>query len=879
MRLVSLALCLAIAAPALAADEVRPISDAERAAVAAAADYLSRGPEAVYEQLASMSPLRQLPKGDALSEIEVRLGPPAGASWELQTVVPALKDEAAAFAISYPSGADEAVMFELASENGAYKIKNLRILAEPSDVAPLFPAETSAPVKNETSRLPLGAGLLGALMAIGAAFAFPAHRAAARVLLALSVATVGAGVYLGVRDDSRFRPLANAPVAVANKVTYPRLGVLLPLRRAMAEGTGGVEAASQHLPLKGLAHDVASLWKAQADLQQLRVDDVARALSAFPSPSQTPLAEILRARLAFFQAKEVDAVLAYEHAISLGPGRDGLWLETASALETLGFDDRAETYLRRLSRMGSRDANVYYSLAMLAANDNKEDDAESALYRAWNLRPAERRALFSAAALWSTLRKPRITGVIRLNSAAEATFASEVVSRRAIALPADAQPSVSGDYLHIRIGQQELSVPGGAALAPQGTAVVDAGAWSRLEEEKALQDFAQLVSVARNAGAYTQPLLRGRIERCAAALAMHNRWNHLIQLTDGVSAKSENVPTDVLFLRDVALQRAQRLDDARVLLADLARSPVLMRRNDPQTFVELGEMLASVDLFDAAIKVLDRAAAVRSSASVEERVSKIQMNRQLATKYQTYNSGHFEIHYPDDVSPLFATQIGNVMESELKRLQKWVAVPNFRTTVVNVVWWRDFRSTLTGSDFILGLYQGKITVPLAGIPDFYPPIVAILTHELLHAMLAQATNDSAPHWFQEGLAQRVEMVEIQRNAFNMYDDERLLSVSLLDAVLRGSPDPEMIGESYIVSQTIIRYIEATYGRQGIAKMIAAFRDGATTEEAIQQLSGQSVAEFDTRLRAWGRAGMKIFENQELVSYMQREEGDLRWTRK
>jgi tetratricopeptide (TPR) repeat protein len=871
MRRASFALCLAIALPALAADEVRPISDAERAAVAAAADYLSRGPLAIYEQLAASSPLRQLSKDDALKEIEVRLGPPAAASWEL--VAPALKDEAAAFAISYPSGADEAVMFELANENGAYKIKSLRILAEPSEVAPLSPAETSAPVKKEVSRLPLAIGLLGALMAIGATFMFSVHRVIARVLLASSVIVVGGAAYLGI-------PRPNAKVAIAPaKPAYPRLGVLLPLRRAMAEGTGGVEAASQNLPLKGLAHDVAALWKAQAALQQMRVDDVARALSAFPSPSQTPLAEILRGRLAFFQAKDVDAVIAYEHAIDLGPGRDGLWLETASALETLGFDDRAETYLRRLSRMGSRDANVYYSLATLAANDKKEDAAEDALYRAWNLRPVERRTLFSAAALWSTLRKPRITNVIRLNSASEATFASESVSRRAITLPADAQPSVSGDYLHIRIGQQELAVPGGAALAPAGTAVVDAGVWSRLEDAKALEDFAQLVAVARNAGAYTQPLLRRRIERCAAALALHNRWADLIQLTDGVSAKSEHVPTDVLFLRNVALQRTQRLADARVLLTDLARSPVLIRRNDPQTFVELGEMLASADLFDAAIKVLDRAAAARSPASVEERVSKIQMNRQLATKYQTYNSGHFEIHYPDDVSPLFATQIGNVLESELKRLQKWVAVPNFRTTVVNVVWWRDFRSTLTGSDFILGLYQGKITVPLAGIPDFYPPIVAILTHELMHAMLAQATSDAAPHWFQEGLAQRVEMVEIHRNAFNMYDDERLLSVSLLDAVLRGSPDPEMIGEAYIVSQTIIRYIEATYGRQGIARMIAAFRDGATTDEAIQRLSGQSVAEFDTRLRAWGRAGLKIFENQELVSYMQREEGDLRWSRR
>jgi tetratricopeptide (TPR) repeat protein len=867
MRLLPFALCAIVAIPAWAADEVRPISDAERAAVAAAADYLSRGPEAIYAQLADKSPLRQLPKAAALDEIEARLGPPAGATWELQTVVPALENEMTSFAISFPSGADETVLFQMAGG----RIDNLRILAEPSDVAPLFPVEASAAPAADKSPIPLGLGMIGVALSLLAAFT-PRLR---QVMLVLAIAAVGGGAYLGYRAQHPPAP----SVTVAKKLDYPRLGALIPLRRAIAAGTGGVDAASHQIPMKGLAHDVASLWKAQADLQQLRVDDVASTLRAFPAPSQTPLAEILRGRLAFLQAKEVDAAIAYERAVNLGPGRDGLLLEAASALETLGFNDHAATYLRRLGRIGSREANVYYSLAMLAAQKNDDNGAESALYRAFNLRPAERSQLFSEAALWSTLRRPRITGVIRLNSASEATFTSGSVGLRAIALPPDAHPSVSGDYLHIQIGQQELAVPGGAVLAPAGTPVVDAGAWSRIEEEKALQDFAQLVAVAHNAGAFTQPLLRRRIEQCAAALSLHNRWQDLLQLTDGISAKSENVPTSVLFLRDVALQRTQRLDEARVLLADLASSPVLARRNDPQTFAELGQMLASVDLFDAAIKMIDRAAAGRSSAALEDEVSRIQMNRALATKYQTVNSGHFEIHYPEDVSALFATQIGNVLESELKRLQKWVPTPNFRTTVVNVVWWRDFRSTLTGSDFILGLYQGKITVPLAGIPDFYPPIVAILTHELLHAMLAQATNDSAPHWFQEGLAQRVEMVDMQRNAFNMYDDDRLLSISLLDAVLRGSPDPEMVSESYIVSQTIIRYIETTYGTKGIATMIAAFRDGATTEEAIKRLSGQSVADFDTRLRAWGRANTKVFENGEIVSYMQREAGDLRWSTK
>src|SRR5215470_18121584 len=99
MRLLPFALCVALALPAWAGDEVRQISEGERAAVAAAADYLSRGPEAIYARLAEKSPLRRLTKQQALEEIEVRLGPPASATWELQTVVPALKDEMASFAV------------------------------------------------------------------------------------------------------------------------------------------------------------------------------------------------------------------------------------------------------------------------------------------------------------------------------------------------------------------------------------------------------------------------------------------------------------------------------------------------------------------------------------------------------------------------------------------------------------------------------------------------------------------------------------------------------------------------------------------------------------------------------------------------------------
>jgi hypothetical protein len=145
-------------------------------------------------------------------------------------------------------------------------------------------------------------------------------------------------------------------------------------------------------------------------------------------------------------------------------------------------------------------------------------------------------------------------------------------------------------------------------------------------------------------------------------------------------------------------------------------------------------------------------------------------------------------------------------------------------------------------------------------------------------MLAQATRDQAPSWFHEGLAQRVEMTDYHANAFNMYDDEKLLAMSILDATIRRSGDPDMIGEAYIESQTVIRYIESKYGERGVAAMIAAFREGATTEEAIAKLTGgQSVAQFDTSLRAWGRSGARVFENPPPVRYDLDDSEDLRWS--
>lgn len=841
---------------------VRPISDAERAAVEIAARYLADGPEAVASSLSETSSLRRIDSKDRSREIETRLGPPAHAEWKLATVVEALKDKTVVFSVSYPSGIDDTIFLDMVREGNGYRVHDIRNLAMPSSRGHYYPplpvSTETKPEVAEGSLLPFGA-IGAAFVALCGVFAAGIHRRTAMVLLGIAFL---AGVTVTLLDvmGSRGGTEKKEPASAESKVVSQ--AALHPLRTALAAGGGDVEGLRGRIPRRGLAADAARLWLAQWDFQQGRLSDVESTLASLPAPSPYPLAHILRARLALAKNDLTSAILAYQHAINLGPGRDVLWFESSSALFAAGFKDQAQATLERVAKIGSRDADLYYMQAMLTAD---EDELEELLQRAWTLQPAERQHLLAAGVLWSTVRK-RGPMLVDLSDPREAMFASPSLSKRAIAIPSATMPAVSGEFLQLESKGARLYVPGGAELAPIGTPTVDAGTWSRTEDESSFRSASSLIELSPSPATYMQPALRQRITASASALARRNRWAELVRLTEGVTPKSEFVPPSVFFLRASALHQLGRTEDAKRLLIDLAASPVLDRKRDARALLQLGNMLASYDMFKVASKMFERAIAVAPGEYADIRLAQVAMDERLATEYTTHRSTHFEIHYPPDLGPASAVSIAEVLEGELKRLQRWVPVREFKPVVVNIVWWREFKSTYTHSDNILGFYNGKITLPLAGIYEPDPMIVALITHELCHAMIAQATSDQAPRWFQEGLAQRVEMVPYSANAFNMYEDEKLLAVSVLDPVLDTSPDADMVGAAYIVSSTFMRFLEQRVGEAGIRNVISRFAAGDSTEDAIASVAGLSLADLDVEFRRWGTSEKRVFANDIAVRY-------------
>jgi hypothetical protein len=606
---------------------------------------------------------------------------------------------------------------------------------------------------------------------------------------------------------------------------FTELRNLIPVREALARGDDPPASTDE----------IAQLWILQSG-----------APGVLPKAS-SQLAELVRARIAVAGDRKEEARRAFDRALAMKPQRDDLVLEAMASLDGYTFT-------------GSRDAAFYYDRAMKTAD---AEEAQRELRVAWKLKPRPREELVREPRLFPLLQDVRAMSMVSLLGAQEPLQRPAALGTTPVALPPNAKTFVCGEFLRIELGNAALDVPGGAALAPKTARVVPATYWNRQEDAAALRDAQSLLELPARA---TSPAARTRVVRAADALAEHNRWPDLLRLTNDITPRTETVPPELLVLRLRALLRADRIDEARALAEGDAVKALIKRSSYPATLISVADAMANIGQHDAAAQLYQSVRSAKHETLVAARLRQLELRRALATTGITIQTAHFDVRHDATMNPAIASRIGELLEAELARLQQKLPAPNPRRVTVNVLFWEDFRGNITGSDHILGLYDGEILFPFAVVQQFKPEVVAIITHELTHALVAQATGDNAPRWFQEGLAQRMELVRHQENAFYGRAPELVLPVPLIDAVMENAIDPFTIEHGYTVAQTFIRFLEARYGETAIATLIAEFGKGRNTDDALTTLTGKSADELNRDFRAWGFANNGNFVSTEPWPY-------------
>ncbi len=841
----------------------RPLSGAERRGLELALAYLQGDVEVWWAGLSDASPLRAIGREAALAEIAVRCGPREGAVWQLASVPAARAHDTAVFAIEYPSGVDETLYLELVEEDGGWRLAGLRTLAEVESLEPveeLRPAvegaaDAGAGEAGGGRGRPAAALLLLAALAAGVVWTLRRNRSpSARALPAAAVAGLvlitGA---LTLRLARRPPVAGEPPPAVAAQRGPVRLSALTELRAALAAGEAErVEAAFGRLSTTGPVAAVADFWRAAFALSVLDLDRVETLLAGREAEGHAVLANLLAARLHVVRGDEIKAVVAWERALEQGVHHDGVLLEGAEALRLAGFEDQARRLLDAAVATGSRRAELYYLLARLEVMDQRPYEAERQFLVGWKLQPIERNEVLTDPVLTSLLDPVGpIYQLFRLDRAAEPRFVSPPApAARPLALPAGAEARLSGSQLDVRLPGARLLVRGGREVAPRGTPVDEAGAWRRAEERRALADFEGLVRAVEAPGEALDPALRRRLELAVAALERERRWERLVELTDGLERWVERLPFGLPRSRAAALRHLERNEEARDLLVRISLTAQAGRRRDPETLYLLSDVLASLGRYDSALALLRKADRLLPHPANYIRERELQIEKDLAIEFYRHRTPHFEIRYPKGGGHI-ASLIGEVLESERRRLRRWIPLEGAAITEVHLLSFEDFLDSYAGGLELLGLFDGRIRLPLADVWSLHPFVVAILSHELAHAMISQHTRDRAPHWLHEGIAERVEMVATRVNPIADYERSgRLLAFPVLEKVLEGLPQDFLVATAYDEAAWAVRYLESIHGVGAVHRLLAAFAAGDSTPEAVERALGFGVEELDRRMREW-----------------------------
>jgi tetratricopeptide (TPR) repeat protein len=608
--------------------------------------------------------------------------------------------------------------------------------------------------------------------------------------------------------------------------------------------------AGAAMTLPGAVGRTARLWWAQYLLGQSDLAAAESQLHEIPAPSGLRLAELLRARLGLLRLQETATLAAYRRALEVGPGDEGLLLEAATAFAILGYDDHAKAYLAQLQGLGARSAEAYYLLAEYALIGDQLLAAHESFVTGWGLEPLTRGELLEKPLEACLLDDAAIRRLVRLDSALEPVVGC-MSPPAPLALPAGVDALLSGSTLRLSSGTAELLVPRGCELAPAGTLAETAEGSRRRQHARALAGLAALVQAARSPGALAQPALRRRAEQAANALAGAARWTDLVELTAGLSRQDSILPAGLVRQRAAALDRLGRAGEARLLLVRLALGERAARRADPAALYQLADLLADAGDFDGAIRLVGKANAELPRPASDERLVQLEMERRLARSSAVYRAPRFEIRYPALRGENFARDAAQVLEQERQRLQAWIPVGAGPPIEVRLLPAADFRVGYSQGGEVLGLFDGKIRVPLGDAAGFDAEAVSLIAHELAHALISQRTGNHAPHWFQEGLAQHVQPIQGRVNPVASYRARgSLLAFPLIEPTLRGFASPLWIGIAYDEALWSMHFIETRHGRAGIRRLLDAFRAGQSTEDALPAALGTSVPDFDRDLWAW-----------------------------
>jgi tetratricopeptide (TPR) repeat protein len=298
--------------------------------------------------------------------------------------------------------------------------------------------------------------------------------------------------------------------------------------------------------------------------------------------------------------------------------------------------------------------------------------------------------------------------------------------------------------------------------------------------------------------------------------------------------KDPNLPAPFFNLSRVRMTQGRDDDAERLIENALAIAP-----EDPTGLALMGEVCYRTDRLADAIDLWERSLKKEPDATLQTKLGKAR--RQLDAEQDFFRSDapHFTLKYDGDrASQALSREILDHLEAQFAELTSRYNVYPASVIIVTLYSREDFRDVTQSPDWVGGLFDGQIRIPIGGLTRLTDEARSVFTHELTHCVVFHKTRGNCPKWLQEGIAQW------QEGKSGRHDQR-----DLVKKYASATPADLEAEFSYPLSLSLIERFMRVYSLSQLLDLLEALGRGSDIDSAFQSATGQGLGEFEA---AWIR---------------------------
>lgn len=315
-------------------------------------------------------------------------------------------------------------------------------------------------------------------------------------------------------------------------------------------------------------------------------------------------------------------------------------------------------------------------------------------------------------------------------------------------------------------------------------------------------------------------------------------------LEKAVEAQPDNADYHLLLARAIfnsADTRGARAEVDRAL--ELAPGLAAARELSGDLYDREGELNLAVGEWEAAVKA-------GGSHALAEKIARGRREMAAEAGMGRETSRYFVVLYESDVPRALVQDFFKVLDQAFDILHdKLGEYPRDEITVI--LYSRvAFKGVTMVPDWVGGLYDGKIRMPVGGLTTIEEAanLLDLMVHEMTHAFLHRMAPVGLPLWFQEGLATGFQGWAPGRIRawFTEHPPEGLNRLDDVDRALRGRGGD--VTAAYAAARLAIADLEELRGLGAVRRIIAGVGAGEAFENVFREEMRLDVAEFEDRWR-------------------------------